>query len=159
MAARSAGTLPTALARSPNATFLPSCRLKTPSSKWKSPESCCALRWSTALAHSARKESQADSPKSPACGLRTMRRPAGSRVTAASVNGKPLEDNKTYTLALSAFLLSGGDGYKMFRGARVLVSPEEGPVEFAVVLAALAVAGEIAPHTDGRIERADLARP
>ena len=85
------------------------------------------------------------------------RRPAGSRVTAASVNGKPLEDSKTYTLALSAFLLAGGDGYKMFRGARILVSPEEGPVEFAVVLAALAAAGEIAPRVEGRIERADLA--
>ena len=87
------------------------------------------------------------------------RRPAGSRVTAASVNGKPLEDSKTYTLALSAFLLAGGDGYKMFRGARILVSPEEGPVEFAVVLAALAAAGEIAPRVEGRIERADLAPP
>jgi len=47
----------------------------------------------------------------------------------------------------------------MFRGARILVSPEEGPVEFAVVLAALAAAGEIAPRVEGRIERADLARP
>jgi len=50
-----------------------------------SPELCCALRWSTALAHSARKESQADSPKSPACGLRTMgdaRRDRGSPLPA-----------------------------------------------------------------------------
>lgn len=87
------------------------------------------------------------------------RRPAGSRVTSASVNGKPLDGNKTYTLALSAFVLDGGDGYTMFRAARILVSPEEGPVEFAVVLAALAAAGEVAPHTDGRIERVDLAQP
>jgi len=83
------------------------------------------------------------------------RRPAGSRVTSVSVNGQPLDDRKTYKLATSAFLLDGGDGYTMLHGARVLVKPEEGPVEPGVVIAALAAAGEIAPETDGRIRRLD----
>jgi len=85
------------------------------------------------------------------------RRPAGSRVTSVSVNGQPLDDRKTYRLATSSFLLDGGDGYTMLREARVLVKPEEGPVEANVVIAALAAAGEIAPATDGRIQR--LAQP
>jgi 5'-nucleotidase len=83
------------------------------------------------------------------------RRPAGSRVTSVSVNGEPLDGQRTYKLATSTFLLDGGDGYAMFRGARVLVKPEEGPLEADVVLAALAAAGEIAPQTDGRIKRLD----
>jgi 5'-nucleotidase len=87
------------------------------------------------------------------------RRPAGSRVLSVSVSGKPLDDRKTYTLATSAFVLDGGDGYSMFRGARVLIKPEEGPVEANVVMAALAAAGEVAPHTDGRIERLDAPLP
>ena len=87
------------------------------------------------------------------------RRPAGSRVTTVSVNGHPLDDRKTYRLATSAFLLGGGDGYTMFLHARVLIKPEEGPVEPAVVMAALAAAGEIAPQTDGRIQRLDQPGP
>jgi 5'-nucleotidase len=83
------------------------------------------------------------------------RRPAGSRITSVSVNGQPLDDRNTYKLATSAFLLDGGDGYAMFRSARVLVTPEEGPVEANVVIAALTTAGEIAPETDGRIRRVD----
>lgn len=83
------------------------------------------------------------------------RRPAGSRVISVSVNGEPLDDQRTYKLATSTFLLDGGDGYAMFRGARVLVKPEEGPLQADVVLAALAAAGEIAPQTDGRIKRLD----
>jgi len=87
------------------------------------------------------------------------RRPAGSRVVSVSVNGEPLDDRKTYTLATSAFVLEGGDGYSMLRTARVLIKPEEGPVEANVVMAAIAAAKEIAPQTDGRIERVDAPQP
>ncbi len=87
------------------------------------------------------------------------RRPAGSRITTISVGGQPLMENKMYTLAINSFVLTGGDGYTMFRNARILIKPEEGPVEPAVVIAALATAGEVAPETDGRIERADAPRP
>ncbi len=87
------------------------------------------------------------------------RRPAGSRVTSVSVNGQPLDDRKTYRLATSSFLLDGGDGYTMLRSARVLVKPEEGPVEANVVIAALVAAGEIAPATEGRIQRLDQPAP
>ncbi|MBI3669020.1 MAG: bifunctional metallophosphatase/5'-nucleotidase [Acidobacteria bacterium] len=87
------------------------------------------------------------------------RRAVGSRLTAVSVGGQPLDDSKTYTLAINSFVLGGGDGYAMFRAAHVLVKPEEGPVEPAVVIAALAAAGEIAPETDGRIKRVDAPRP
>ena len=81
------------------------------------------------------------------------RRPAGSRILSVTVAGRPLDDTKTYTLASNAYVIGGGDGYKMFRGARYLLEPEEGPVEATVLMDAIAAAKEIAPRTDGRIKR------
>lgn len=84
------------------------------------------------------------------------RRPPGSRVISAEVNGQPLDDKKTYTLATNTFLVEkGGDGYTMFSGARFLVNPENGPVEPVVVMNAIGSVREIAPEVDGRIKRVD----
>jgi 5'-nucleotidase len=42
------------------------------------------------------------------------RRPAGSRVTAVSLDGKPLEDGKTYRIVANNFLAEGGDSFPEF---------------------------------------------
>ena len=86
------------------------------------------------------------------------RRPAGQRVVEVTINGQPLDDRKTYTLAANAYLVGGGDGYDMFRDARFVLKPEEGPVEAAVLMDAVAAAKEIKPQTDGRIKRLDAAK-
>jgi 5'-nucleotidase len=84
------------------------------------------------------------------------RRPAGSRLVSVEVNGQPLDDRKTYTLATNTFLVEkGGDGYTMFGGAKYLVDPENGPVEPVVLMNAINSAKEIAPQVDGRIKRLD----
>jgi 5'-nucleotidase len=84
------------------------------------------------------------------------RRAAGSRVTSIEVNGQPLDDRKTYSLATNTFLvLKGGDGYTMFSGAKFLVDPENGPVEPVVLMNAIGAEKEIAPQVDGRIKRLD----
>ncbi|HEV2800419.1 MAG TPA: 5'-nucleotidase, partial [Pyrinomonadaceae bacterium] len=83
------------------------------------------------------------------------RRPAGSRVTAVAVGGQPLDDKKTYTLALSNFVREGGDGYTMFKDAPLLLKPEEAQVEPAMLMNIITAAGEIAPAVDGRIARSD----
>ena len=83
------------------------------------------------------------------------RLPAGRRVVSVKVNGQPLDDRKTYTLATTAYVLGGGDGYMMLRVARPLVNAEEGPTEADVLINAVAQAGEIKPQTDGRIRRLD----
>jgi 5'-nucleotidase len=81
-------------------------------------------------------------------------RPAGQRVTNVEVNGQPLDDKKTYTLATNTFVaLKGGDGYTMFEGAKVLVNEENGPVEPVILMNAISEEKEIAPQTDGRIKR------
>ncbi|MEF2277234.1 bifunctional metallophosphatase/5'-nucleotidase [Deinococcus sp. YIM 134068] len=45
-------------------------------------------------------------------------RPAGSRVTAVTVNGQPLADTQTYTVAMNTFTAQGGDGFDVFKNAR-----------------------------------------
>jgi 5'-nucleotidase len=55
-------------------------------------------------------------------------RPVGSRTSAILIGGVPLDENKTYTLATSDFLVSrGGDGYAMFKGAKILVPAANAP--------------------------------
>ena len=83
------------------------------------------------------------------------RRPAGSRVTAVTVGDAPLDDKKIYTLAVNTFVLGGGDGYTMLKGARLLIEPENAQVEPAVVMNLIAADKQIAPKEDGRIRRED----
>lgn len=83
-------------------------------------------------------------------------RPVGSRVLNATVNGQPLDDKKTYTLATTTFIAKdAGDGYTMFRGARFLISPEQGETDSDILQRGIAAAAAISPQTDGRIERRD----
>jgi 5'-nucleotidase len=84
------------------------------------------------------------------------RLPVGSRVTSIEVNGQPLDDKKTYTLATNTFVaLKGGDGYTMFGGAKMLVNEANGPVEPVILMNAIGSEKEIAPQVDGRIKRVD----
>lgn len=78
--------------------------------------------------------------------------PPGSRVTKVMVNGKALDDRKTYTLATSTFVaVDGGDGYSMFRGARFLIKPEQGEKAPEVLRKAISDVKAIAPRVEGRI--------
>ena len=78
-------------------------------------------------------------------------RPAGSRVSSIEIGGQPVQADKRYTMAVSAYVLSGGDGYD-FKGAEVIVNAEAGPVEPDVVMEAIRKAGTIAPQVEGRIK-------
>lgn len=80
------------------------------------------------------------------------KKPAGSRLVSVSVGGKPLDPQARYSLATFDFILGGGDGYTAFKGAKVLVAPEMGPMDSDVLLERLK-AGPISPATDGRIQR------
>jgi 5'-nucleotidase len=87
-------------------------------------------------------------------------RPAGSRITEVSVNGQPLDDRKTYTLATSTFLaVDFGDGYTMFRGARFLIKPEQAEKAPDVLRKAIASVKSIAPRTEGRIIKSRSQKP
>jgi 5'-nucleotidase/UDP-sugar diphosphatase len=47
-----------------------------------------------------------------------LARPAGSRVTAVTLNGQPLVDTQTYTVAMNTFTANGGDGFTVFKNAK-----------------------------------------
>jgi len=86
-------------------------------------------------------------------------RKSGSRLISVTVNGKPLDDRQSYTLATTTYLaVEGGDGYEMLRNATRLIGPEQGPVESDLLLRAISGVRAIAPKTDGRIKRIDAAK-
>jgi 5'-nucleotidase len=87
------------------------------------------------------------------------RRKPGARVTSITINGKPLEDRLTYTLATTSYVaLDAGDGYDMFRNAPLVAGPEQGLSETDILLKAIASVPAIGPQTDGRIKRVDGAK-
>lgn len=83
-------------------------------------------------------------------------KPVGSRVTSIDIGGKPFEPGKSYTMALTAYVLGGGDGYD-FKGAEVLINSEAGPVEPDVVMQAIIKRGTISPQVEGRIKSAQTS--
>jgi 5'-nucleotidase len=82
-------------------------------------------------------------------------RPPGSRITSLTVNGKPLDDRKTYTLATTDYVAGGGDGYEMLKSARLLIPATQGQFDSDVLQKAISSVRTIAPRTDGRIRRVD----
>ena len=47
-------------------------------------------------------------------------KPAKHRVKEISIGGNPLDEDKTYTIALPDFLTLGGDGYSMLSGLKIV---------------------------------------
>ena len=79
--------------------------------------------------------------------------PAGSRVVEAKVGGQPIDPERPYTLASNDFTARGGDGYKMFAEAKVLVDPDAGPLIAQQLVDHIEKAGTVAPTVEGRIVR------
>ena len=81
-------------------------------------------------------------------------KPAGSRISEILISGKPLEENKTYTLATSDFLVTrGGDGYTMFKDGKVLINATNAPKDSDVFEQAIKDSPNqtITPRLEGRI--------
>ncbi len=87
------------------------------------------------------------------------RRKPGARLNSITINGKPLDDRQTYTLATTSYVaIDGGDGYDMFRSAPLVIGVEQAPSETDILLKAITSARAIGPKTDGRIKRIDAAK-
>jgi 2',3'-cyclic-nucleotide 2'-phosphodiesterase (5'-nucleotidase family) len=61
-----------------------------------------------------------------------LRRPAGSRVTALSVGGRPVTDTDTFTLALNNYRQAGGGGFSMLANAPVMYESRDGIRELLI---------------------------
>jgi len=75
----------------------------------------------------------------------------GARVMKVEINGKPLDPEKEYTLALNDYLLKGGNEYTMFGAAEVMVEPVYGEPLTLAVEEAIRGNGPISPMADGRM--------
>jgi 5'-nucleotidase len=74
-----------------------------------------------------------------------------ARVTDVRVNGEPLDPNKRYVVAIPDYIFKGGDGYTMFSGGEVLVTPEAGGLIVTAMAKYLSAKKEISPVVEGRI--------
>jgi 2',3'-cyclic-nucleotide 2'-phosphodiesterase (5'-nucleotidase family) len=79
-------------------------------------------------------------------------KPAGSRVISVAVNGKPLDTAASYTLATNDYMAGGGDGYAMFKSAKVLVDALSGKLLASEVMDYIAARKDVAPAIEGRIK-------
>ncbi len=82
--------------------------------------------------------------------------PANKRITEIKVGGKPLDENKTYTLATASFLvLNGGDGYTMFKDAKILINIDKAQKDAEILENTIKSAPDktIAPKVEGRVIR------
>lgn len=78
-------------------------------------------------------------------------RPAGSRITALTVGGTPIDPAKVYRLATNDFLADGGDGYAVLKGLDRLIKSENGPAMTNAVIDYIRNRGTIAPKVEGRL--------
>ena len=80
-----------------------------------------------------------------------LTKPAGKRVIAVTIAGKPLDRTATYTLATNDFMFSGGDGYQMLKTARPLLGVRDAKLLANDVMAYIAARKTVAPRVEGRI--------
>ena len=86
-------------------------------------------------------------------------RKPGARLVSVTVNGKPLDDKQTYTLATTSYVAEdAGDGYTMFKGAMQLIPKAQQPFESDILQKAIQSVPAIAPVLEGRITRVDSAK-
>lgn len=77
--------------------------------------------------------------------------PPGQRVRDVRIDGRPLDPDRRYTLAVPDYIFKGGDGYTMFEGQHAIVGPESGDLMVTALEKYIAARGEIAPAVEGRI--------
>ncbi|MFZ1699188.1 MAG: 5'-nucleotidase C-terminal domain-containing protein [Pyrinomonadaceae bacterium] len=87
-----------------------------------------------------------------------VKKPVGSRILSITVGGKRVMHEAVYTLATSDFLVSrGGDGYTMFKEAKIVAGADGAPKDSDAFEAAIKTApnATISPMLEGRIVRAN----
>lgn len=96
-------------------------------------------------------EQMAESRPQCISGARVVMR--GKKLLSVTIGGEPLDDSKLYGLATIDFLLDGGDGYKLARGAvdYVISDIKIGDAILADIRALTAAGKPLEYKTDGRM--------
>lgn len=77
--------------------------------------------------------------------------PAGRRVTAVTVGGKPVDPQATYRVATNDFMLKGGDGYAAFPRAKVIVDASGAVLLATIVMNHVESKKTVTSAVEGRI--------
>lgn len=77
----------------------------------------------------------------------------GSRVSNVMVGGAALDESAMYKLSTNDYMARGGDGYAMFKGAKVLLGDLDAKLMANDVMAYIREQGEVAPAIEGRISQ------
>jgi len=75
----------------------------------------------------------------------------GERVTKIMVGGKPLDMSAKLKMATNDYMARGGDGYKVFRNAKILLGDLDGKLMANDVMAYIRKAGSVDAKVEGRI--------
>ena len=78
---------------------------------------------------------------------------AGKRVSEVMVAGAPLDEGKTYTVAVNDYILGGGDGYAALGGGKVITGTGGGQLVANDVMAYVEKIGTVKPAVEGRIKK------
>ncbi len=81
--------------------------------------------------------------------------PAGSRVVTVDVGGRALDPQARYTVATTDFLADGGDGYRAFKTAEVIIGAADGRLLANLLADDIAATGTISVIRGNRIRRLD----
>jgi 5'-nucleotidase len=77
-----------------------------------------------------------------------LSRAAGQRILDLRIDGRPVEDDKVYRVAMNSFLATGGDNFTLFREGK---DPVGGPLDVDALEAWIAASSPLAPPTPDRI--------
>jgi 5'-nucleotidase len=75
----------------------------------------------------------------------------GNRITSVAVGTIPLVADRAYTVAVPGYVARGGDGFTMWREAKVLVDAQSGPDLAQLIVEAIVTRESVAPAVDGRL--------
>ena len=79
--------------------------------------------------------------------------PAGQRIKDVTVAGRPLDPERTYTLATTRYVGTGGDGYDMFTNLPRVPRPKL--IDSEALRRLVVATRTVAPRVEGRITRLD----
>jgi len=79
------------------------------------------------------------------------KKPVGSRVNSVLVNGRPIEPDKEYSIALSDYLIRGGDGFTVLSNGKLIKSKKLNLSFSGVVRAYIENEQVVSPVVEGRI--------
>jgi 2',3'-cyclic-nucleotide 2'-phosphodiesterase (5'-nucleotidase family) len=79
-----------------------------------------------------------------------LKQPQGSRVTAVTVDGKPIDMAGKYTVASNNFMLQGGDGYSALGRGKTLIGLTDGKLMANEVMVYLRRLGAVDAKVEGR---------